>query len=440
MKHLLLFFSAITALNATDYSITPQSIDKITQICKVAKAGDNIYLRAGVYEKAFPHIRCSGSSQGAVNLTAYPNEQVTIRSAWRVKGNYLSISNLNFKGKSDELNYESVIRQWWKPSKKLRQIGLYIEGHHIDVKNNTLGYYPSSGLKISGKSDYLTIEHNIIYNNAWWSTGGTGGLIVKSIHEFDGSKATKVKIVNKLFFANESRIFSHVFKKGFAKLTIDEGQSFLIQQKEDANKKGAKQGNYHGRYLVQNNLILFNGKGTSLNKADNIDMYANTLYCNGTTAKSIQAGGIRGNKTNHDRFIDNAIESCGEGKAVSVKGKDNLFKNNYVKSRTQRPQKGITLVKSLFRDPANFDFYTQAFGDRANKQLHSFDQMLRSNNIQVKATNYKIDSKRQVQDIIDGIPKTNRTEVLHLKDKILIKNIDNRGIKGLKKTFILKLK
>ena len=314
-----------------------------------------------------------------------------------------------------------------------------IEGDHINLHDNAIGYFPSNGIKFKGKSDYLEIKHNIIYNNAWWSTGGTGGLIVKNIHQIDNSKKIKVYIENNLFFGNESRIYSHVFKKGFSKLVIDEGESFLVQQREDSRKKGSVVGNYNSRYLIKGNIILYNGKGTSMNKANNIDFVANTLYCNGSTANSINAGGVRANRSNNDRFLQNAVESCKNYKAFSAKGSNNIFQENYAKSQTQESIKGVVLVKKLFKDPKNLDFYNQYFKNRANRTLSTFKTMLQKYNITVKPTNYRVNYKQQRADIIANIPKTKNTKIYKNRNKVIIKNLDNQGIKGLDKDFILLL-
>jgi len=426
------------SLEATTYTITPNNPQEFKKICKLARAGDTIYLRGGTYTEHFPKIKCKGDG-GYIYIQSYPGEVATIRTPWHIKGNYLDISGLNFKGYNKDITYNQVIKQWWNPGKDIKQRGLLIEGHHINLHDNAIGMFPSNGVKFKGKSDYLNIKHNIIYNNAWWSTGGTGGLIVKNIHQIDDSKATKVYIENNLLFGNESRIYSHVFKKGFSKLVIDEGESFLIQQKEDPRKKGSVAGHYEGKYLVKGNIILYNGKGTSLNKANRVSFEANTLYCNGTTANSINAGGVRANHSNNDYFLENVVESCRDYKAFSVIGNNNVFKENYAKSTTQEPIKGVKLVSKLFRDPQHLDFYNSYFKDRANRTLDSFKPMLSKYNIEVKATNYKVDYQKQREDIISLIPKTANTTITRTKDRVIIKNLDNRGIKGLDKDFILKI-
>lgn len=433
---LLFIIIVIETLGAREFDFYPDDAPmKIKKICKIARGGDSIIFHEGNYTKKFPLMKCSGDKKAPLLIRAKKKENVTIRTPWRIKGRYLTIEDLNFRGFSDRLDYEHVIKQWWKPSKELRQIGIAISGHHILLRNNTIGYFTASGIKCTRRCDYLTIDHNIIYNNAWWSTGGTGGLVIKNINQIDNSKAAKVKIINNLFFGNESRIFSHVFKKGFSKLVIDEGESFLLQQKDDASKKGAKKGHYEGRYLVKNNLILYNGKGSSLNKVDRVDFLHNYLYCNGTTAKSKNAGGIRGKNTNYDNFIHNYVSSCKDRAAISVLGRHNLFKENIVKSSTQKRMAGVKIVKRVFQDPKNLRFAPQA-----NRLLASFAPLLRRYGIKIRPTGYVVDRARQIEDIIHLIPTKGNTIIKRYEDKIVIYNIDNRGIKGLGKNFVLKLK
>lgn len=435
MKYFILFL-LFASLEAAQFNLYPQdNPQKIKKICIKARGGDTIYFNEGIYTKKFPKIKCSGKKGAPILITAKEGAKVTIRSPWIVKGEYLQISHLNFKGGGENLRYDDVIKQWWNPGKELRQNGLLIVGHHITLKDNAIGCFTASGVKFKGKSDYIQIDHNIIYNNAWWSTGGTGGLIIKTIHQIDNKKTAKIKITNNLFFGNESRIFSHVYKKGFSKLVIDEGESFLLQQKEDANKKGARNGHYSGRYLVRNNLILYNGKGTSLNKVDRVDLVRNYLYCNGTTATSVKAGGIRGKNTNYDTFINNYISSCKNKMAVSVIGKHNTFKNNIVKSKIQKPIPGVKIVDRVFTDPKHLDFNPEA-----NKLLRSFQPLLKRYDIKIKPTGYIVDTEKQIEDIIRLIPKKKGIVIKRVEDKIIIKNIDNRGIKDLGRSFVLKLK
>ncbi|GAX88283.1 hypothetical protein LNAT_P1579 [Lebetimonas natsushimae] len=436
---IIFIFLFISTAQARIFIIDNSSVSKLTKICKEASGGDVIYFHNGIYNIHFPIIKCKGNSKAYITIAPYPGDEVTIRSNWIIKGNYLLIKGLNFKGYAEKIKYKNVISSWWNPPKKYKITGLLIKGHHITIKNNAIGCYPGAGIKVTGHSDYIKIYHNIIYNNAWWSTGGTGGLVVKNIIQFDGTNKRKIDISNNLIFSNESRIISHVFQKGFVKLVIDEGESILIQQRDDVVKKGAKKGLYYGRYLIKYNLILFNGKGASLNKADNIDFIANTLYANGTTATNPNATGIRGNHTNNDTFMDNTIGCIRGGKAFSIQGKRNIFKNNYVNCVQTPPIKGVYRINKLFRNPEKLDFYNILFKDRANKLLKSFNNMLKNFNIKIKPTNYKVNLNDEIKKIIATIPKNKNTKIYYNKNKIEIFNIDRKEIKYMPKNLILEL-
>ena len=194
MQYLILLLLLITT-HAREFHLYPEDPPrKLKRLCHKAYGGDVIYLHKGVYTQPFPKIVCYGSTEAPLTITAYQSQRVVLRQGLRIKGAYLLVSHLHFRGYSDRLHYEDVIRQWWRPRKNLRRGGLLISGHHITLRDNTVGYFTASGIKFKGKSDYLTIDHNIIYNNAWWSTGGTGGLIIKTIYQIDHAKKAKIKI------------------------------------------------------------------------------------------------------------------------------------------------------------------------------------------------------------------------------------------------------
>ena len=441
MKRLIFLTALSVTLMARNYTLTPQTFHTINDICRKAEGRDTIYLKGGIYDTAPNTIQCTGGKNAFLTITAYPGETPVIKKGWYIKGRWLHLKSLHFQGDADSLDYDDGIDHWWHPTKKMQQRGLNAQVRHLLIEDCAFGCFPSYGLKITKKSDYVTIRHNIVYDNAWWTTAGTGGLVVKNIIQVDNRPKTKINIIDNLFFGNESRIVSHVFKKGYTTMVIDEGYSFLIQERDDVAKKGAKSGHYNGWYLAKNNLILFNGKGLSINKADHVKLIGNDLYANGTTATSPKAAGIRLNKESDDLLIqNNAVETVGRGLAYSVPAKRVRLKNNYVKSHTLIPLPGVTYVDKLFKDPQHLDFTNPYFKDRANRLLKSFTPMLKRWNITVQPTGYRVDLSRQIEDIVARIPRTKKTRIVRKKGEIEIYNLDNRGIKGLGKNYVLKLR
>ncbi len=404
MKKLILGIGILSAtlIFGKTIEITPKNAYQIKKLLKNAKPGDEIVFEDGIY-KRIPKIKISGNKANPIVIRG--GEKTLIKNPVFIKGDYLIIKNLYIKGNADKINYNQVIKEWWNPSNEIKKSGLYIEGRHVLVKDNVICNFPGSGLRIIKKSDYVTVKHNIVCNNAWWSTGGTGGLIVRNIIQSDNSKKDKIKILNNLIFSNESRIISHVYQKGFTKMVIDEGEGLLIQQKSD--KDTIKNGHYNGGFLVKNNLLLYNGKAISINKANNVKIIKNTLYKNGTTVTG-KAGGIVLNTTKNDIIRNNLI--------VPSKGKDAIRK---------------FLAKNII-EKNNLISYE----DR-NIDLSSFEDMLRKYNLKVKPTNYKVNLKKQILDILKNIPKTDKTSFELEGNRLHIYNIDNKKIKALPKNYML---
>ena len=404
MKKLILGIGILSAtlIFGKTIEITPKNAYQIKKLLKNAKPGDEIVFEDGIY-KRIPKIKISGNKANPIVIRG--SEKTLIKNPVFIKGDYLIIKNLYIKGNADKINYNQVIKEWWNPSNEIKKSGLYIEGRHVLVKDNVICNFPGSGLRIIKKSDYVTVKHNIVCNNAWWSTGGTGGLIVRNIIQSDNSKKDKIKILNNLIFSNESRIISHVYQKGFTKMVIDEGEGLLIQQKSD--KDTIKNGHYNGGFLVKNNLLLYNGKAISINKANNVKIIKNTLHKNGTTVTG-KAGGIVLNTTKNDIIRNNLI--------VPSKGKDAIRK---------------FLAKNII-EKNNLISYE----DR-NINLSSFEDMLRKYNLKVKPTNYKVNLKKQILDILKNIPKTDKTSFELEGNRLHIYNIDNKKIKALPKNYML---
>ena len=440
MKYLKLLVAASLTLSAKSVVLTPHTFYAINKVCKNVQGGDTIYLKGGFYSKSPRTIKCSGEENLPLTIASYPGEVAIIKNGLKLKGNWLRLQNLHFRGNSDKFRYTKVIQQWWHPSKALSQKGLLLQGKHIVINSCAFGNFPAAGLKITGKSDDITIKHSIIYNNAWWSTAGTGGLVIKNIRQGRYDAPSQIRLINNLFFGNESRIISHVFSKGYTTMLIDEGYSFLVQEADDAAKKGAKKGNYNGKYIAKNNLILFNGKGLSINKADNVELMQNFLYCNGTTASSPKAAGVRVNSGSREiRIVNNGVETCDRGIAYSIATKKAHLENNYAKSQVHIPIKGVKYVHTLFKNPQKLDFTSPYFGDKAAQLLASFKPLLTRYHIRLKPTHYRVNLDRQINDIIKYAPKTSKTKIIKKGDAIYLYNLNNRGIKGLKKNYILYL-
>jgi len=393
---LLLSVAFLSQAYAQVFYVSPKTVNNLKKICREAAPGDTIVFKEGTY-KAVPRIKCSGEKDNPIVITSYSQKPAVIKAPVFIQGNYLVVKGLYFRGYSDELNYEKAIEHWWNPTKEVfKWSGLKVTGHDILIEGNAFCYSIGSGLRVLGNSNNITIRHNVICNNAWWSTAGTGGLIVRDID--NGKKAGEIRIEDNLIFSNESRIISHVFKKGFTKMVIDEGEGALIQQDG--------KGTFGGEFIVRNNLFLFNGKGLSINRSYSVEVFKNKFYHNGTTLTG-SGGSI----------------VCNRSKDISIE---------FNEMEPLRGKKAIKLMKCLNVFVKNNKMETEFSDD-----ISRFSDLLDRFDIEAKPTNYTVDLRKQIIDIIKRIPKGEDTRLELKGNKLYIYNIDNTGIKGLPKDYIL---
>ena len=165
-----------------------------------------------------------------------------------------------------------------------------------------------------------------------------------------------------LIFANRSIIMSHVFSKAKVALEIDEGNGLHAQNNAvDAEGKPL----FSGKALIENNLLLFNGKaGFGINTMDNITVRNNAFYQNAQEVASaaeitIQPGDLdlKSNVIEDNLFVPRTgratIKELGGAKAFVGVG-DNVTASRDG-SQKEMPESVVEASK-VFRDPAQLDF------------------------------------------------------------------------------------
>ena len=388
-------------------------------------SGKTVYYRAGVYKnpafgddisvshKSLSAITCYGTQGKPLTIKPWKKEHVKFKfdSAYGVQlvGSHLRFEGFEIEGMSQEINFDQAVEAWWDGSNYFNGQGLNVQGVDVEVRNNIIHDVPGAGINTRGNAivDRLKIDNNIIFNTSWGSTGGTTALGIVGANRdtnadtFDGSKVG-IEITNNLIFSSESRIFSHVFSKGFSNLTIDEGSTMLLKR-----YKGSKKGTYNKGFLVEGNHFLFNGKGVSLRWND-IEMRHNTFYNNGTTMNGSGAG-VRSSEAT-DMTIDgnviyisnrrglNAIDfnkdsttiaECTNNRYYSLDGDKSL--KNPLRCAVDETQNNTLLSSSPFVNVENNDFRLTNDGDLGASQelLERQIDRLKEYGYELKPTNYK---------------------------------------------------
>jgi Bacterial Ig domain/Right handed beta helix region len=258
-----------------------------------ATPGTTIYLRGGEYfnpdygkpfdssrkSNGIARITVSGTAQNPITIRPQGNEWVHLISdengLMLHKVNYWIVDGLEVSGLAQSLTLEDAMQIWWDDNnERIDGRGIITNSsQHIVIRNNVIHDFPGAGINDSA-SDFITIENNVVYNNAWWSTSGVQGVANSGLLATDPSTANLEKIIMRgnLVFGNQSLLISHVFSKGYVTLTIDEGNGLHLQNTQKS---------YLGKALVENNLMLFNGKaGLGLNTIDGVTVRNNSFYQN----------------------------------------------------------------------------------------------------------------------------------------------------------------
>ncbi len=279
----------------------------IKQATDIAVKGDTIYLRGGVYYNeeygqpftdrqygSMARITTSGTGPKPITLRPHGNEYVKLISD--VNGlqfkdaQYWVVEGLELEGMAQSITKAEVMDLWWEDGpQNITARGLSTNGaQHITLRNNVIHDFPGAGIANNG-SDMLTIENNVIYNTGWWSTGGVHGVSNSYLTTVAGNEDKEALVMKgNLVFGNQSRVVSHVFSKGNVDLAIDEGNGLHAQNNSET---------FFGKALVENNLLMFNGKaGFGINTMDAVRVKNNAFYQN---AQVVDTGELAGGAVIH---------------------------------------------------------------------------------------------------------------------------------------------
>lgn len=288
-----------------------------------------IYLRGGIYARdsngavaiqgqrlssdflSFRNVQLKGTPSQPVTIKPWGNERVQIRGSggailrFESDCEHLVFEGIEIKGESDFITYDEAIAGWWTSPSHLNGNGLAIAGKHITIKDCVIHEVLGQAAAFK-ESTNVQIRDCIIANSARWTIAGTTGIgFVNMIASDDPVTEQSNQMVGNLIYGVESRIFSHVFAKGFSHLTLDEGEGILTQP---SNNSGAASTSYQGRTLIEECCLMYCGKGIVINTMPNCDIKNCSIYNVGTTITG-KSKGLRGNKASNCKWEKNLIHT-----------------------------------------------------------------------------------------------------------------------------------
>ncbi|EIJ36380.1 putative Ig domain-containing protein [Thiothrix nivea] len=287
-----------------------------------------VYVRGGRYpETAVTVDNVRGQEGNEITLTRLPGERVKFEfsglSAFAIGGDadYVVFDGFEVDGKSINDHWDMLANHWWDPLGD-RTIGggqaFNVDGQHITIKNNVIHDTYQKGVNIY-KGRYVNVQGNVVYNIGHSSLSGGHGIMRKwernfSVNPTADNPASAVigpdvysdtypyrfDITGNLLLAVEQRIYSRVFNKGYANLTIDEGKPMAFDETQDTDPKSR----------VSNNLVLYGGiDHIRLKQNPNMEVYNNSVLPDLTRTDIALDGITDKTKLKNLKFYGNLVAS-----------------------------------------------------------------------------------------------------------------------------------
>jgi hypothetical protein len=323
----------------------------IQKAANLTNPGDTVLIMNGVYRNASPNgqvvsITRSGKANAWIKFKAYPGHRPKIKhNGWNGilihnGASYIEINGLEVIGNNDNVTLDYAMSQ---KTNKLNPLTngncINVDGrknghtHHIRIVNNKV--HKCGGVGIAAiESDYVTIDNNVVFDNAWYSVYGCSGISMLSNWNFDNNRGYKMFVTNNKTYNNR------MFIPWIAVGKITDGNGIIIDTSRN-NQNNSKLGAYKGRTLVKNNLTFNNGgSGIHTFLSDHIDIVNNTAVLNNQSPE-IKDGQIFANVSSDVRILRNILYAY-PGKVVnsSNKNKNVIYDYNIYFNRSKVSIKG----------------------------------------------------------------------------------------------------
>jgi hypothetical protein len=165
--------------------------------------------------------------------------------------------------------------------------------HHVIFSHNKVHECAHSGI-IAFQSDFVRIEDNEVFHNAFWNPGGGSGI---NLHWLVTSTATPgarfangfgVQVRRNLVYRNESKVdTNNVLLTSASSSFATDGNGIIADRNRDGTATP-----YSREILIENNVILDNGgRAIQIYRSNNVLARNNTTYLN---LKTLKLGSILG--------------------------------------------------------------------------------------------------------------------------------------------------
>jgi hypothetical protein len=243
--------------------------------------GDTLMAMDGIYSNpdynsAAPSqyvvfIKRSGTSNAWITIQNYAG--ATPQLVFNGQGgfgtstnSYLIIKGFTITGNNDNCTLSNALAQTNAvPFYDGSGIGMSL-AQHISILSNTISKCGGCGVTAI-QCDYMTIEGNRIFSNAWYSPKEASGISMFQDLDSDTNTGYKMVIRGNLLYGNKCLVppLNHT--------PLTDGNGIIIDSNQSSN--------YVGRTLVVNNISVCNGgSGIHTFHSSHVDMANNTSWHN----------------------------------------------------------------------------------------------------------------------------------------------------------------
>ena len=249
--------------------------------------GDTLFAMNGIYTNSdytapapsapVAAIQRSGTSNAWITIQNYPGATPQLVFNGYCGFDILDSSNITIKGfiitgNNDKCTLASALAQTnfvdFYSGNGIAVGNNYLTNHsnHINIISNTISKCGGCGIT-AVQSDYVTIEGNRIFSNAWYSPLEASGISMFEDFDTDTNTGYKMIIRRNLLYGNKCL----VPKLNHSAHT--DGNGIIIDSNTDFN--------YGGRTLVVNNISVNNGgSGIHTFYSSHVDILNNTSWHN----------------------------------------------------------------------------------------------------------------------------------------------------------------
>ncbi|MDZ8051002.1 MAG: choice-of-anchor Q domain-containing protein [Aulosira sp. ZfuVER01] len=294
------YYVSGTGNNNNDGLKESTAFRSLSKAAYVLKPGDTVYVMNGTYTNTNPSQAVmyienkQGTPKTPTTIKAYPGHKPLIKvnnytGIQIVNSSYITVEGFKLEGNNDNITLQYALQQknnLNNPQTSNNGIQITKYSHHIVVRNNQVSKFGGAGIS-SIKSDYLTYENNVLFQNCFYTPWGANTIgMLYNWNSDNNTSQYKMIIRGNIVYENKSLIPWKETGK------ITEGNGIEIDDSLNTQSNSTHQP-YRGKTLIANNISYKNGgAGIVVYSSANVDVVNNTTYQNSQYPETREAGEI----------------------------------------------------------------------------------------------------------------------------------------------------